>query len=297
MRVVLISSIDLSLHSAARIGVLRGNALGERGARRQRLPKETVHPLKSGLTGEPDGPPTKSGLSLVDFCAGYAAALALMSGIHAAARDGKGMDCDIGLYDVAVNLLSYLGTYYLTAGDVPKRKARSAHPSIVPFQNFKTRTGWIVIGCAKEKFWIRLTDVLGQPDLATDERFIDFQARREHESELIAELDAILMTKPADYWIALLQAAGVPCAPVLDVPMALAHRLIAERGLIIEAEHPRFGTVRQLASPVRVGESQRHHRRAPQRNEDADFLLKSLGYDDEKVSALAQSGALGEPQQ
>lgn len=245
------------------------------------------------LTGEPDGPPTKTGLSLVDFSAGYVAALALMSGIHAAARDGIGMDCDISLYDVAINLLSYIGTWYLTAGAVPERKARSAHPSLVPFQNFPTATGWIVLGCAKEKFWSRLTEVIERPDLASDERFKDFEARALHAEELIGELDEVLVTKPADHWIQRLQAAGVPCAPILDVPASLAHPLAAERGLIIETDHPRFGRVTQLASPVKVGEPRREHRRAPQRNEDGERILRSLGYDDDRIGRLADSGAFG----
>jgi len=245
------------------------------------------------LTGEPDGPPTKSGLSLVDFMSGYVAALAMITGIHAAARDGRGMDCDISLYDVALNVLSYLGTWYLTAGNAPVRKSRSAHPSLVPFQNFPTATGWIVLGCAKEKFWKRLTAVVERPDLENDDRFASFEARAEHADELVKILDEVLLTRPSEYWVERLQEAGVPCAPVLDVPAALAHPLVSERGLLLETEHPRFGKVVQLASPVKVGEPRLEHRRAPQRNEDADHVLKWLGYDEARIAGLADSGAFG----
>jgi len=245
------------------------------------------------LTGEPDGPPAKSGLSLVDFSAGYVAALALLSGIHAASRDGKGMDCDICLYDVAVNLLSYLGTWYLTAGYLPTRKSRSAHPSLVPFQNFPTATGWMVVGCAKEKFWKRLVEVIDRPDLDLDERFSNFEARGEHSTELIKILDEVLITESTDYWVERLEAVGVPCAPVLDLPAALEHPLVKERGLVVETEHPRFGKVLQLASPVRVGEPRSGHRRAPQRNEDAEVLFERLGYDEARIRELKDSGAFG----
>ena len=84
------------------------------------------------LTGEPEGPPTKSGLSLVDFTGGYVAAIALLSAVHAARRDGKGMDCDLSLYDVAVTLLNYPATWYMTGGWEPRRTERAAHPSLVP---------------------------------------------------------------------------------------------------------------------------------------------------------------------
>jgi crotonobetainyl-CoA:carnitine CoA-transferase CaiB-like acyl-CoA transferase len=108
------------------------------------------------LTGEPDGPPAKSGLSLVDYSGGFVAALSMLAAIHAARRDGKGMDCDLSLFDVAISLLTYVGTWHLNRGFEPVRTAHSAHPSLVPFQNFQTSDGWIVVGCAKEKFWRRL---------------------------------------------------------------------------------------------------------------------------------------------
>ena len=245
------------------------------------------------LTGEPDGPPTKSGLSLVDYSAGFVAALAMMSGIHAARRDGTGMDCDISLFDVAMSLATYQATWFLTAGEIPERKSRSAHPSLVPFQNFPTATDWIVVGCAKEKFWSRLTEALHRPDLAADERYKDFEARRANSAELVAVLDEVFRTKTADYWIEHLQPAGVPCAPVLDLPAALSQPIVTERGLVVETEHPRFGKVIQLASPVRVGEERVEPRRAPQRNEDADRILGSLGYDASRIAELADAGAFG----
>lgn len=92
------------------------------------------------LTGEPDGPPTKSGLSLVDFSGGFVAALALVSGIHAARRDGVGMDCDVSLYDTALSMTSYIGAWHLSGGHEPIRHSHSAHPSLVPFQVFRLRT-------------------------------------------------------------------------------------------------------------------------------------------------------------
>ena len=149
------------------------------------------------LTGEPEGPPTKSGLSLVDFTGGYVAAIALLSAVHAARRDGKGMDCDLSLYDVALTLLNYPATWYMTGGWEPRRTERSAHPSLVPFQLFKGSDTWFVVGCAKEKFWNRLIKVIGQPELAEDLRFIDFAARSEHASEVVSILDEVFATSPA----------------------------------------------------------------------------------------------------
>jgi crotonobetainyl-CoA:carnitine CoA-transferase CaiB-like acyl-CoA transferase len=118
------------------------------------------------ITGEPDGPPTKSGLSLVDFSAGYVAALALLAGVMGARRDGIGTDCDVSLFDTAMAMLTYPGVWHLNAGFEARRMRHSAHPSIVPFQAFETADGWIVVAAPKEKFWQRFTVVIEQPRLA-----------------------------------------------------------------------------------------------------------------------------------
>lgn len=239
------------------------------------------------VTGEPDGPPAKSGLSLVDFSGGYVAALALMVGIHAARRDGKGMDCDTSLFDVALAMTSYLATWNLTKGDVPKRMAHSAHPSIFPFRNFQTSDGWIVIACAKQKFWERFCDVIGRPDLATDVRYSDFGLRRMHRSELDEIVGQILRERTSETWIAAFKAAGVPCGPVNTIPQALDEPHTLARNMIVEYTHPAFGDVRALASPVKVGDVPPEVRRAPSRNENArDILRDLLHYDDEKIERL-----------
>lgn len=231
------------------------------------------------LTGEPNGPPTKSGLSLVDFSGGFVAAIALLAGIHAARRDGVGMDCDVSLFDTAISLLNYPATWHMAGGFEPARTARSAHPSLVPFQNFPTADGWIVIACAKEKFWHRLVQVLGRPDLATDPRFVTYDDRRAHRGELERILDDLLATRTATEWIELLIEAGVPCAPVNDVAQAIRDPQTVARGMIIETEHPAWGAFHQIASPVRVGEPRAQHRRAPALDEDRQAILRDvLGY-------------------
>ena len=246
------------------------------------------------LTGEPDGPPTKTGLSLVDFSGGFVAAIALLSGIHAARRDGVGMDCDVSLYDTAVSLLNYVATWHLNAGFTPQRTHHSAHPSLVPFQAFETADAWIVVGCAKEKFWQRLAPAIGRPELATDPRFATFASRSEHAEALIAELEGVFRTRSSDAWLEVLGAAGVPCSPVNSVEDALRDEHTAARDLIVTTEHPRFGAVRQVASPVRVGDAAVAHRRAPQRNEDGQAILADLlGYDDIRVASLQRDGAFG----
>ena len=247
------------------------------------------------LTGEPDGPPTKSGLSLVDYSGGFVAAISLLAGLHAARRDGVGMDCDVSLYDTAMGMLTYPATWHLNAGFTPVRTRHSAHPSLVPFQAFEASDGWLVVGCAKEKFWARLAEVVGHPEWAQpDSPYGTFAGRQRNSVELLAKLEEIFQKRTVDEWLSVLYPAAIPCGPINDVPAALREEHTLARNLIVETEHPRFGTVTQVASPVRVGNETPTYRRAPLRNEDFDLVVRDiLGLDDERVSELKQQGAFG----
>ncbi len=246
------------------------------------------------LTGEPGGPPTKSGLSLVDYSGGLVAIISLLAGLHAARRDGVGMDCDVSLYDTAVGMLTYPATWHLNAGFTPKRTHHSAHPSLVPFQVFEAADGWLVVGCAKEKFWQRLVEVLDHPELGTDPRYATFADRQRHADVLLPILEEVFRARSVAEWLEQLYAAAIPCGPVNDVAQALTEPHTLARGLIVETEHERYGTVRQVGSPVRVGPQRQDHRRAPKRHEDAPQLLgELLGLDSDRQSELAAEGAFG----
>jgi len=248
-----------------------------------------------GLTGEPDGPPIKTGPSLVDYSGGFVAAIALLAGLHAARRDGIGTDCDVSLYDTAIGLLTYPAAWHLTAGFQPVRTRHSAHPSLVPFQAFEASDGWLVVGCAKEKFWRRLVDVLDRPDLAADPRFADFASRQQHADVLLPLLEGIFRTRTVAGWLKPLRVAGIPSGPINDVEQALREEHTAARGLVVETSHPRWGIVRQVASPARVGDEPPAYRRAPLRGEHLDEVADLLGYDSRRVGELAAAGAFGVP--
>jgi crotonobetainyl-CoA:carnitine CoA-transferase CaiB-like acyl-CoA transferase len=241
------------------------------------------------LTGDPDGPPTKSGLSLVDLSGGYASATAVLAGLWRARRDGVGCDCDISLHETALHELMYVGTWAASRGYVPPRRRNSAHPSIVPFQNFPTADGWIVVACPKQKFWESLCTAIGQPELAGDPRFADFAARDRNRDELEPILEATFSKRGSDEWLAVLAEAGVPSSAVNDVPAAL------EEARIVEYEHPQLGGVRQVASPLRLSDAEPPVHRAPGRGEHTEELLVELcGYSPERVRELAVVGVFGD---
>ncbi|MBF6352315.1 MULTISPECIES: CaiB/BaiF CoA transferase family protein [Nocardia] len=246
------------------------------------------------LTGDPDGPPTKSGLSLVDFSGGFVAALSLLSGLHAARRDGIGGDCDVSLYDTAMSLLTYPATWHMNAGFEPARTKNSAHPSLVPFQAFEASDGWLIVGCAKEKFWQRLVVAIGHPELAGDPRFTDFTQRGIHQGDLLEILEKVFASNTVAHWLSLLGPAGVPSGPINDVAQAMAEPHTVARDLIVETTHPVYDTVRQLASPVRFGAQRPEYRRAPARNEHFDDIIAGeLGYDADQIAQLTARGAFG----
>lgn len=246
------------------------------------------------LTGEPSCPPAKSGISLVDFSGGLVAAITLLAAIHAARRDGRGGDCDLSLYDVATSMLTYDATWHLNGDWAPDRLARSAHPSLVPFQLFQGGDGkWFVVACAKEKFWRLLTEAIGRPDLADDPRCVDFQARYENRELVVEALDRAFAAAPASHWITALEATGIPVGPVNTVAEALQDGHVEDRGLIIEVPHEIHGQVRSIRSPVRIGNDPVDHRPAPRRNEHRSEILSDLGYTVEEVDELTASGAFG----
>lgn len=287
-------------HVNERIVCCSLSGFGMTGPRRAEAGYDYIMQSMAGwmsLTGEPDGPPTKSGLSLVDLSGGYVAAIALLSGLWRARRDGVGCDCDVSLFETALHELMYIATWAATRGYEPQRMPESAHPSIVPFQTFATADGWIVVACAKQKFWEQLCRAIDREDLLADERFANFERRNRSRDELLPILRREFKARTEAEWLELLSQAGVPHGPVNDVHAALADRQTAARGAIVEIDHPRFGTVRQVASPLRMaGDGDgREMERAPFRGEHTDHVLAGVcGYEQDLIADLRDDGVFGE---
>ncbi|HEU5177215.1 MAG TPA: CoA transferase [Burkholderiales bacterium] len=243
------------------------------------------------LTGEPNSPPARYGLSVVDLMTGLAAAFGLLAGVMRARATGVGMDVDTSLFDVALHNLNYPGTWFLNAGDVTKRTPRSAHPSLTPSQLYRTADGWIFIMCNKEKFWGLLARGLGQPQWADDPAFATFKARLANRERMTKMLDEVLMTRTTAEW---LQRFGgeIPAAPVHDVGQALRNPFVAERGAVVDYEYPDGRTVRMIAPPLRFSGAELPTRAAPAMGVDTDAELRAAGYSDEAIARLRAAGVI-----
>ena len=244
------------------------------------------------LTGEPDGPPTKTGLSLGDLGAGAMASLGMASAIFRARQTGLGCDVDVNLFDTALAHLGYVGAWYLTRGYEANRTPDSSHPSQIPSQVVPTKDGWLVVMCAKEKFFQNLVHVLGAPELAKDTRFRSFEDRLENRDLLIPILKDRFRRKTTAAWLLLLKGK-VPCAPVNTVAQAFADPHVDENDMILELPHPEFGAARVVASPIKVEGPPVEPRRGPSLGEHNEPILSDyLCYSAAEIEKLRSDGAI-----
>jgi crotonobetainyl-CoA:carnitine CoA-transferase CaiB-like acyl-CoA transferase len=243
------------------------------------------------VTGEPDGPPARFGLSIVDLMTGVTAALGLLAGIIEARATGKGRDIDVSLFDVALANLNYPAAWYLNDGAMIGREPRGAHPSLTPSQLYRTRDGWIFVMCNKEKFWGVLAGLVGKPEWAQSPEYGSYKARLAHRDRLTRDLDAVLSGATTAEWIERL-AGKVPVAPVYDVAQALENPFVKEQGRIMEAPHPARGTIRTIACPIRCPGEEEKVGIAPRLGEHTQELLRGLGYEEDRIDRLRKAGAL-----
>ncbi len=236
------------------------------------------------MSGEPGTPPTRMGLSIVDFMAGTYMALGLVSAVVGARDTGKGSDIDVNLYDTALFNLSYLSTWALNKDYDPRRVARSAHASLVPCQLYKTADGWIYLMCNKEKFWPELCLAIDRPTLAEDPRFRTFSDRLQRRDELTQILDQALSHASSAEWLERLRGR-IPVAPVRTPREALNDpdmQASAKIETVARADGARFQLLR---SPIHCGVDVASQA-CPPMGHDTDAILADSGYTTEEIDSF-----------
>lgn len=258
-------------------------ASGRRGPLSERPGYDPLVQAFSGIvsvTGEPDRPGVRVGVSLVDQGTGMWAAL----GILAALSAGGARTVDVSLFETAVGLLPYHLTAYLASGDVPGRYG-TAFPLIAPYQVFRVRDGEVMIATANDRLFVRLCDALGVPELAADPRFATNPDRLARRDELAGLIQERLRGEALAVVLDRLEQAGIPAAPVNDVGQVADHAQTAALGLVQPMPEP------TVAFPLSFeGERLLHRRPPPGLGEHTDEILRELGYADIDVERLAMQG-------
>ena len=269
------------------------SAYGREGERRDWPGFDYLMQAEAGLyalTGEPEGPPARFGLSMIDYMTGATISTALLAGVLGARNTGKGRDIDVALFDVAMYQLSYPAAWYLNEGYVTERVARSAHPYAVPSQLFRTGDGWIVVMAQEQHFWELFCDLVERADLKDDARFAEPQGRFENRDALTPLLDAHLTAHDTAHWMALL-GGRVPCAPVHDVAQALDSSFFRDRDSIQDVPHGARPDLKLIANPIRLDEPL-PSRPGPALGADTEDILAELGFGDGEIRAFKDKGVV-----
>jgi crotonobetainyl-CoA:carnitine CoA-transferase CaiB-like acyl-CoA transferase len=240
------------------------------------------------LTGAPEDPPTRFGLSMVDFMTGTMLATATLAGLLDAKAAGKGRDYDISLLDAALHQTSYPALWYLNEGFVTGRAPRSAHPSVTPSQTFRTADGWVFVMAQMAKFWTLLVEAISAPHLANDPRFATIPARFENRDVLTTILDGIFLQHPTAHWVEKLGGI-VPVAPVFDLAQALDNPRTAD--MLDTVDHPQ-GALRVLANPIKIDGERLPNRASPKLGSDTEAVLGEIGYSEAEIAELRGAGTV-----
>jgi crotonobetainyl-CoA:carnitine CoA-transferase CaiB-like acyl-CoA transferase len=237
------------------------------------------------LTGEPEDPPTRLGVSLIDMLSGLTAAVGLLAAVFSARATGLGRDVDVSLYDVALHNLNYPATWYLNEAHAVPRRPRGGHPFAVPCERFPTADGHVFVMCMKPGFWRRFCAAVGRPDLAEEARFRGYAERLANRDALVSILDPLLAAQPTAYWVERL-GGQVPVAPVLSLAAALDSPHFRGRGGAQPTPHPARDDFMLVANPIRLDGALLPGRAAPGYGADTAAVLAELGYDAAAIAAL-----------
>jgi len=245
------------------------------------------------LTGEPEGGPTRFPTPMADISAGIYATIGILAALLAREKTGRGQFLDIALLDSQVTWLANLAGSYFATGQRPPRLG-NVHPTITPYQPFRTKDKHIIVAVGTERLWQRFCALLGIEDtIMVDPRFATNAQRNQHRNELIPLLQEILEKETADYWLEKFTAEGIPSGPINFPDETLADPQLLARGMIVELEHPLAGLVRSIGNPVHLSETPITYRLPPPLlGEHNDEILSALGYDAKQVEGLRERGVV-----
>jgi crotonobetainyl-CoA:carnitine CoA-transferase CaiB-like acyl-CoA transferase len=245
------------------------------------------------ITGFPDAPPTKIGTSVADLVTGLYAVQAILAAVIERTRTGRGCTVDIAMLDCMASLLTFNAGIYFATGQAPVRRG-NAHPTIVPYETFRTSDGWVNLGVANDKFWRLFCEVIDAPDLVEDLRFRDAPDRVANRADLLPRVEAILLKQPRAYWLSRLIPAGVPCGAIRSVGEVCDAEQLVSRGMVATLLHETAGEVRNILTPFRFnGQPTGSHAAPPRLGQHTEATLASFAdIGDETFEELCRRGVV-----
>ena len=249
------------------------------------------------ITGEadhlPGGGPQKAGVAIVDLFTGMYASSAILAAVIHRDRSGEGQYIDMALLDAQVAMLANISSNYLCSGVSPHRWG-NAHPNVVPYQTFQTSDSWIIVAVGNDGQFRHFVQVGGREHLADDPRFANNPARIENRTALIPLLAEMVKEKTKTQWISLLESAGVPCGPINNLQEVFENEQVIARGIELHVPHPRAGTMKLVASPMRLSKTPVEVRMPPPLlGEHTDEVLRSdLNLTIQEIAHLRSKGVI-----
>ena len=244
------------------------------------------------VTGEPDGPPAKAGISIADLSAGLFCAYGILCAVVARERTGRGQYVDTSIFEAPLALAVFEASELWGLGKVP-RPLGSTNRTAAPNQALKARDGYLNVCASNQRLWGRLCEAIGRTDLVEDPRFAENMDRMSHQEELAAELESALAERDAADWVDHLLEHGIPAGPILDYAQVFEDPHTRERQMVVEMTHPVEGVIKGIGIPVKLSDTPGSVRRAaPLLGADTDAVLDRLGYSPEQVAELREHGVI-----
>jgi crotonobetainyl-CoA:carnitine CoA-transferase CaiB-like acyl-CoA transferase len=243
------------------------------------------------MTGSPDGPPAKVGVAINDLAAGATAIYSILAAHLQRQHTGEGQYIDISLVDAALAWTVWESGAYFGGGEVPQPTG-TRHRRSTPYQAYRTADGYVTIGAANDRLWKRLvTEALDRPEWLEDPRFLTLPDRMTHIDELEREIEAITATRTTEEWIAIIDAAGVPCGQVLTYDQTLSDPHVQARDMVVDLEHPIIGPMHTIGPAAKFSDLEYAVRGpAPWLGQHTGELLSESGLDEDEIQQLFADG-------
>jgi crotonobetainyl-CoA:carnitine CoA-transferase CaiB-like acyl-CoA transferase len=245
------------------------------------------------ITGPVEGPPSRVGVPIVDITSGMFAATSILAALRVRGQVEAGQHIDISLFDTQTALLTNVASSYLVGGEPPRRLG-NAHPNIAPYEIFRARDRWFVLGVSNEGQWGSFCEALGRNDIKDDVRFITNRERVTNREALVEILAEIFATRDAEDWLGVFRAAGLPCGPINDVTGVFDHPQVQPRDLVVDIEHSSVGLIRLLGFPYKFSRTPAEVRLPPPMlgEHTQEVLQDLLGYSDGELASFRTQGVI-----